>query len=213
MDLYMSGQRKILIAGCLGLAALGLLDRTWAVEHPRSKIHLTAVHGTYSLSVPWDLRNPKVVVPLQVPQTPSVAAVFLGHVKQLSPYEYEVVGGDLKVRRGPNARTFRNIWEQRLVEVGTVVMPKGQEELYFVSEEGDYFQSWHFNLLDPLTSTLITLSYSWGQEEPRAVAKKSDNYNAPGLADERALLEELARDPDYPIPFRKYGAAVSEPSN
>jgi hypothetical protein len=168
------------------------------------KVHLTALHGYYSYSVPWDLDNPEILVPLDLPNTRSGAAIFLGHVKELSPSEYDVVGGDLMIRDGPSDRTFPKLWEQRLLEAGTVVVtPKNQEEVYYVAMEGDYFQEWHFNLFNPLTSKLITLSYSWGPDDPKPLVKKSANYDAPELADERALLEEIVHDPAYPIPFQK----------
>ena len=69
--------------------------------------------------------------------------------------------------------------------------------------EGDTFQTWHFNLFNPTTATLITLTYSWGHGEKVSIMKKSDNFQAPELADERALLEDLVRDPAYGIPFPK----------
>src|SRR5258706_4498569 len=142
----MSGQRLTKTAGILGLAALCLLHRSGADEHPRMKVHLTALHGYYSYSVPWDLDNPEIVVPMNLPNTRSGAAIFLGHVKELSPSEYEVVGGDLMVRDGPNDRTFPNLWERWLLEAGTVVVtPKNAQEIYYVSMEGDLFQDWHFN--------------------------------------------------------------------
>ena len=200
--------RIIKIAVFMG-CALCLLDGALAEEHPRLKVHLTAVHGYYNLQVPWDLDDPEIVVPLNLPQTRSGAAIFLGHVKELRRGEFEVMGGDLMIRDGPNDRTFPKMWEQRLTEAGTVVVtPKNEEEIYFVTMEGDYFQEWHFNLFNPLSSKLITLSYSWGPDDPMATAKKSANYDAPELADERALLEELVHDPAYPIPFQKLNGAT-----
>jgi hypothetical protein len=182
-SIAMSGQRLLAMAGVLVLAALFLVDRTGADEHPRARVQLAAMHSPYFLSVPWDLENPKVFVPLRLPQTSSGAAIFLGHVKNLGPSGMGVVGGDLRIRWGRHDRTYENIWKERLVEAGTVVVtPKNDEEIYFVSMEGDSFESWHFNLFNPLTSTLISLSCSWGPDDPMVVVKKSDNFAAPELA-------------------------------
>ena len=73
---------------------------------------------------------------------------------------------------------------------------------YFVSMEGDLFESWHFNLFNPLTSTLITLSYSWGHDDPMAIVKTSANFHSPDLSEEREFLQRVARDPAYGVPFQ-----------
>jgi hypothetical protein len=171
---------------------------------PRSLLHLTAVKGYYSYSVPWNLEDPEVRVPLNLPHTRSGMAIFIGHIKNTPPSGNTVVGGDLMIRMGRKEQTFRDIWKDHLSEAGTVKMPDGgPEEIYFASMEGDTFQSWHFNLFNPLTRTLVTLSYSWGHDDPAAVVKKSDNFDDPTLTHERELLETVTRDPYYGIPFIK----------
>jgi len=62
-------------------------------------------------------------------------------------------------------------------------------------------QSWHFNLLNPLTTKIITLTYTWGPDDPMAGVTKSANFDAPELSDERAFLEKIVHDPAYTIPF------------
>jgi hypothetical protein len=114
-----------------------------------------------------------------------------------------VVGGDLTIKIGRTKKVMPNAWKEQLAEIGTVKMPKGgQQEIYFVSMEGSSFQNWHFNLYNPRTSTLVTLTYSWGHDDTTALKKTSDNFMAEELTDEREMLEGITHDPDYGIPFK-----------
>lgn len=188
----------------MGLAALGFAGPSAVDEGPRSRVHFTAVRGYYSYSIPWNLDNPEAPVPLLLPPIKYAQATFLGHVKKTDQGVKDVVGGDLRVRLGPINHIFADIWKERLMEIGTVKMSsKSPEEIYFLSMEGNDFQSWHFNLFNPVTSTLITLSCSWGHDDPAAVVKKSDNFKSPELTDERELLEGLAHEPVYGVPFNR----------
>jgi hypothetical protein len=176
----------------------------WADGAARAMIHFTAVKGYYSFSIPWDLTHPEVHVPLNLPHVRSGAAIFLGHIKNDGHNGKDIIGGDLIIRMPKTDKTFRNIWKERLCEAGTTTMPQGgPQEIYFTSMEGDNFQTWHFNLLNPQNSTLITLTYAWGHDDPVAVVTKSSNYAAPELERERGLLENLVLDPYYGIPFNK----------
>src|SRR5437016_4554533 len=154
----------------------------WPAESPRMRIHLVVVHPYYGLSVPWDLDNPEIIIPLNLPNTRSGAASFLGHVKDTGQSGDDVVGGDLMIRMGHTDRTYPDIWKERLVEAGYVdVDGSGADELYFLTMEGDLNRTMHFNLLRPLTSKLITLSCSWGPDDRSAVFRKSDNFDTPAL--------------------------------
>ena len=85
---------------------LGMTMLAAADEGPRSRVHLTAVRSYCSLSVPWDLSNPEVQVPLKLPRSKSGLAIFIGHVQHVGSSGNNVVGGDLMIRVGPNDRTF-----------------------------------------------------------------------------------------------------------
>jgi len=111
------------IVGLTGLALLCFGHLLQAEDQPRSRVQFAAVHRRFSFSVPWNLQKPEIVIPLNLPNTSAGVALFIGHVKQLSPGMYDVVGGNLMVRRGSMTDiTFLNIWEQRLNEAGTVVV-------------------------------------------------------------------------------------------
>jgi hypothetical protein len=197
-------QRPIKLIGIVGFAILGIFCRGRADESPRSVIHFIAVHDRYSLSVPWNLAKPAIQVPLKSRSQKTGLAIFQGHVKEAGAAGKDVLGGDMAIQWGRTQKVFHDIWKERLEEVGTVQMPhSGLAEVYFVSMEGTSFQTWHFNLFNPRTSTLITLSYSWGHDDKSALKKTSANFNDPELADERELLEGLTYDPDYGIPFNK----------
>jgi hypothetical protein len=172
---------------------------------PRSLVHFIAVHDHFSLSVPWNMAKPVVTVPIKEFNRTTKLIVFRGHVKDAGAAGKDVVGGDLTIQeKGRTKSEFPNFWKERLAEVGTVQMPTdGQVEVYFVSMEGSNFQVWHFNLFNPKTSALITLSYSWAHDDPAAVRTPSKNFNDPDLADERNMLENLSHDSDYGIPFNK----------
>ena len=192
------------IIGSVGLSVLLFAWAGGAEESPRSLVHFAAVHGRYSFSVPWDLAKPVVKVPFRLSNGMSGLASFQGHVKDAGDAGKDVLGGDLVIQGARSKRTYKNIWKERLAEAGTVQMPRsGREEIYFASMEGVSFQEWHFNLFNPRTSALITLTYKWAQDDPAAIRKTSKNFDAPALADERDLLENLAHDPDYGIPFNK----------
>ncbi len=198
-------QRRSRIIACVGFTFVLLSIVTWADVSPRSIVHFNAVHGRYSFSIPWDLAKPVVNVPLKVSNRTTSLAIFRGHVKDGGDAGKDVLGGDLTLQQmGRTKKVFQNIWKERLAEVGTVQMPRGNlEEVYFVTMEGSSFQVWHFNLLNPQTLNLITLSYSWGHDDTTALKKTSDNFDAPEMTHERELLEGLTQDPDYGIPLKK----------
>ena len=187
---------------CVGVAVASMSMKSRADEGPRSLIQFAAVHSQYSLSVPWDMAKPTVKILFKLPNRTTGLALFRGHVKDIGDAGKDVVGGDLLLQIHRKKRVFPDIWKERLAEVGTVQMPgSGGQELYFVSMEGTNFQTWHFNLFNPVTSALISVSYGWGQDDKVANRKTSDNFKSPELADERDLLEKLPHDPDYGIPF------------
>lgn len=200
----MGRNRMYKIIRCVGMVVIGVSCLVRAEGSPRSAVHFIAVHDRYSLSVPWDLAKPAIKVPVKWSSRKTSLAIFQGHVKDAGAAGKDVSGGDMTSQWGRTKKVFHDIWQERLVEVGTVQMPHtGLEEVYFVSMEGTDFQSWHFNLFNPRTSTLITLTYSWGHDDKAAAKKTSANFNDPELADEREMLEGLTYDPDYGVPFNK----------
>jgi hypothetical protein len=170
---------------------------------PRSLVTFTAVHDRYSLSIPWDMTKPTVTVPFKLPRRANGQAVFQGHLKPAGAAGNDVIGGDLAVKMGRNKNVFQDSWKERLAEVGTVTMPRGgPQEIYFVSMEGGNgaAETWHFNLFNPLTSALITVSFHWAHDDNTALRETSKNFKDPALVDEADLLEKVVHDPDYGIP-------------
>jgi hypothetical protein len=69
--------------GSMGLVVLGFsfVSRAEDAASPRSIVNFTAVHGRYSLSIPWDLTKPVVKVPFKVNNQTAGLAIFQGHIK------------------------------------------------------------------------------------------------------------------------------------
>ena len=120
------------LLGCVGWLVLGAAlggraaENSEETESRRSEVKFAAVHSEYSVSVPWDQSKPAIRVPFRIGDQESGQAIFTGHVKNTDQAGIDVIGGDLTIYFGSVKRFFRDLWKERLAEVGTVKMPHGR---------------------------------------------------------------------------------------
>jgi len=165
----------------------------------RSRVQFVAVESTGV--VHWPAGKPVISFPYNEKNRPTGLVIFEGSRPDESA-SGPIIGGTIIVQPdegGPEV--LRDVWSYRLVELGLVDLTgQGNDDIYFVSMEGESAQDWHFNLFNPRKAELITLSYHFTQHDQTLTRTTSETYDRGELKRERVFLDEISSSGDYPIP-------------